>query len=140
MVSFCISLITNEVKHLFTSFGIRISSSKRGLFIFFAHFSSRFSFFFKFIDLTASGLSCGMWDLLCVGIFHWGVGFSLVAAHGFLSSCGLQALECTGLFDPSRIEPASLALQGGFLTTGPQGKPPIFFLIYWYMRFVYFKY
>lgn len=78
--------------------------------------------FLKFIDLTASGLSCGMWDLLCVGIFHWGVGFSLVAAQGFLSSCSLQALECIGLFDPSRIEPASLALQGGFLTPGPQGK------------------
>ena len=54
-----------------------------------------------------------------------------------LSSCGAQLwsawaqkLQCEGLVAPSHvgfvsrqgIEPASPALQGGFLTTGPSGK------------------
>ena len=71
-----------------------------------------------------------------------GLWVSGVAALG-LGSCGLQALErClrslwpTGLVAPSTwelplpgIKPVSLALQGGFLTTGPPERPPILLLI-----------
>ena len=61
-----------------------------------------------------------------------------VAAHGLLSSCGRQSPECTGsvvaaqrlscpetcgiLVPRLGIEPASPALKGRFLTTGPPGK------------------
>ena len=62
---------------------------------------------------------------------------ALVAAVQGLSSCGLRALEhrlssCgtqawlfCGIWDlpDPRIKPVSLALQGGFLTTGLPGKP-----------------
>ena len=58
-----------------------------------------------------------------------------------LSSCSLWAVEprtqylwCTGLValwhvgsSGLGIEPASLAVQGRFLTTGPPGKPKIYF-------------
>ena len=61
-------------------------------------------------------------------------------ACGFLSSCGMRAPEHTGsvvaacrlscptacgiLVPRPGIEPASPALEGGFLTTGPPGKSP----------------
>ena len=48
------------------------------------------------------------------------------------SSCGTQAklLHCVWDLPGPGIEPPSLALQGGFLTTGPPGKPPdhVYFL------------
>ena len=67
---------------------------------------------------------------------------SFVAACRLLSSCGVQAqylrqtgslvavlgLSCPaacGILVPRQgIEPMSPALEGGFLTTGPPGKPP----------------
>ena len=70
-------------------------------------------------------------------IFHCGTQASLVVAHG-LHSCNVQTLECAGsvvaacrlscptargiLVPQPGIEPASPALEGGFLTTGPPGK------------------
>ena len=49
---------------------------------------------------------------------------SLVVEHR-LSSCGTCAQWLRSMWDLPRpgIEPVSLALQGGFLTTGPPGKP-----------------
>ena len=80
---------------------------------------------------------CGMWDLL---LRH--AGFR---AHG-LSSCGTWALEHVGsvvaacglswpvecgiLVPRPGIEPASPALEGGFLTTGPPGKS-LFLYFFW---------
>ena len=115
-----------------------------------------FCLFIFFIFLAASGLSCGMQDLLfqCAGL-------SLVVACRFsLSNCGVWAQECLGLVvcgtwalylrrassvvvacglscpvacgilvPQLRIEPASPAFEGGFSTTGPPGKSlwfPIF--------------
>ena len=65
-----------------------------------------------------------------------------VAACGLLSSCGTQAPEHVGsvvaacglscptacgiLVPQPGIEPASRALEGGFLTTGPPGKSLLF--------------
>ena len=42
-----------------------------------------------------------------------------------LSGCGTQALVAPDMWDLRRpgIKPVSLALQGRFLITGPQGKP-----------------
>ena len=60
---------------------------------------------------------------------------SVVAVHG-LSTCGFWALEWAGLVAPQHvgilvvqpgIEPASPALEGGFLTTRPPVKSLFFF-------------
>ena len=61
---------------------------------------------------------------------------SVVVAHGLsscglwalerrLSSCGAQALLLCGMWDlpGPGLEPVSLALAGGFLTTAPPGTP-----------------
>ena len=77
----------------------------------------------------------------CCGAWALGAQASVVVARG-LSSCGLWALElrlssvahglsCSaacGIFPGPGIEPMSLALAGGFLTTVPPGKPPQFVL------------
>ena len=70
--------------------------------------------FFKkhlFIYLAVSGVSCGRWDL---SLWH---ADSLVVAHRLRCSttCGI-------LVHGSGVKPASPALQGGFLTTGPPQK------------------
>ena len=63
---------------------------------------------YLFISLTALGLSCSMQDLSL-----WQSG-SLVVAHR------LRCLAVCGVLVPQPgIEPTSLALQSGFLTTGP---------------------
>ena len=59
-----------------------------------------------------SGLSCGMRDLSSRP-----VGSSLVVVRGL--SC---PVACGILVPRTRIKPVSLALEGGFLTTGPPGK------------------
>ena len=94
---------------------------------------------YLFIYLAVSGLSCGMWDL-CFGM--WDLFFVacrlFVVACRLLSSCGPRALEREGSVVVARglscpeacgilvprpgIEPASPALEGRFLTTGPPGK------------------
>ena len=53
---------------------------------------------------------------------------SLVAAPG-LSSCGSWAQLPCGMWNlpGPGIEPVSPALAGGFLTTGPPGKPTLWF-------------
>ena len=55
--------------------------------------------------------SCGAWAPECVG--------SVAVAHRF--SC---PMACGILVPRPGIEPTSPALEGGFLTTGPPGKPP----------------
>ena len=53
------------------------------------------------------------------GIFHWRhVGFSLVVARGL--SCPVARRI---LVPRTGMEPTSPELEGGFLTTGPPGKP-----------------
>ena len=49
---------------------------------------------------------------------------SAVVARG-ISSCGTRAQQLRGMWNLPRpgIKPVSLTLQGGFLTTGPPGKP-----------------
>ena len=74
-------------------------------------------------------LRCGTWDL---SLRYVG---SFVAVRG-LSSCDAQALELTGprargLSCPAACGitvPASPALEGGLLTTGPPGKSLAAFL------------
>ena len=71
---------------------------------------------------------CG--GLSCCGAQALGVQASVVVACG-LSSCGSQASLLRGMWDlPGLgIEPMSPALAGGFLTTAPPGKSPIW-LVY----------
>ena len=70
-----------------------------------------FNFFLKnilIINLAALNLSCG--------------------THVVVAG-GLSCSEACGILAPQPgIEPASPALQGGFLTTGPSGESPQFFL------------
>ena len=56
----------------------------------------------------------------------WGAQASIIAVCG-LSSCGTWAElpHDMGDLPGPRIEPLSPALQGGFLTTGPPGKPQV---------------
>ena len=94
-------------------------------------------FFFKFLSFLIYFLVC--WVFVTV----W--GFSSCGKWGLPSTCGTQASHCCGfsccevwvqllrhmgllprgMWNPSgpRIEPISPALAGGFLTTGPPGKP-----------------
>ena len=60
-----------------------------------------------------------------------GMHAAAAAAHG-LSSCGALALLPRGMWDLLRpgMKPASLALAGGFLTTGPSGKPCLLFFFF----------
>ena len=79
-----------------------------------------------------------------LGLLLWCMGSSLLQCAGF-SSCGTQAPECAGsvvvacglscpaacglLVPQPGIKPASPALEGGFLTTGPPGKAPVGFWV-----------
>jgi len=66
---------------------------------------------YLWIYLAVSGLSCGiMWDL---SLWH----MTLVVARGF--SC---SKACGILVSQPGVEPASLGLHGGLLSTGPPGK------------------
>ena len=87
---------------------------------------STFAFSNKFKDfLAASGFSCGRWDLLCCGVKAPELAGSAVVVNGF--SCS----QACGIFVPqTSIKSASPALEGGFLTTGPQGSPSNKFLMF----------
>ena len=55
---------------------------------------------------------------------------ALLAPGEILSTWGLRVLLPCGmrnLSSPTRVEPTPQALEGGFLTTGPSGKYPLFF-------------
>ena len=71
---------------------------------------------------NAQASHCGGFS--CWGVWTRGSRASVVAACEFCS-CHSQAQLPGGMWDLPRpaIEPASLALQGWFLTTGPSGKP-----------------
>ena len=76
------------------------------------------------IYLAASGLGCGMRDLL---LRH--IGFSLVVAHGLWNTGSVvvaRGLRCTaacGILVPQPgIKPVSPALEGRFFTARPPGK------------------
>ena len=70
--------------------------------------------------------SHGAWTSLCGGLFcrAWAL------EHADFSSCSSQAqLPCSMWDLPGpEFELVPRALQGGFLTTGPPGKSPTFFL------------
>ena len=74
--------------------------------------------YIHFSFLAALDLSGGMWDLHCVmlDLSLWPTN-SLVVVGGL--SC---SAVCGILFPGSVIETGFPELQGGFLTTGPQGK------------------
>ena len=124
-----------------------------------------FLFFFKLINLflAALGLCCcgfslvevsrGYSSLLCAGFsLRWllsspSTGSSSCGSRALehrLSSCGAQAWLLRGMWDLPRpgIEPMSLALAGGFLTTAPPGKSQgcLFFDTKLYEFFVYLGY
>ena len=66
--------------------------------------------------------SYGTWPSVVVARGPWSAG-SVVVVHWLSCSaaCGMWDLPGPGL------EPVSPALAGGFLTTGPPGKPGFFF-------------
>ena len=92
-----------------------------------------FIVFIYFYFLAASGLRVQR-----AGSSLWHV-VSFIAAHGLLSSCGARAPRHTGsvvvacglscptsrgiLVSWPGIKPTSPALEGGFFTSGPPGKP-----------------
>ena len=87
-------------------------------------------FFEIFIDfwLCCAVSSAGEWGLLssCGAQASFCSAFSLVAEHGLQSAGSVaKAYSPHGMWDlpGPGIEPVSLALAGGFLTTGPPGKP-----------------
>ena len=74
--------------------------------------------------------SCGKWGPLFIAVRGpLTIAASPVAEHRLqtrrLSNCGSRAQPLRGMWDPPgpRLEPASPALAGGFLTTAPPGKP-----------------
>ena len=71
-----------------------------------------------FVYLAAPGLSCSTWDLCCLmrDLLLWCTG-SLVVARRFSCSTAHEILVPW-----PGIEPASRALQGKFLTSGPPGE------------------
>ena len=116
--------------------------------LFFFNFFKNQVFCFCFLNIylfmAALGLSCSMRDLLLWLLSSCGAWapecVGSVAVWG-LSSCGVWAPECVGslvaahrLSCPAArgilvpwpgIKPASPALEGRFLTTGPPGKSPV---------------
>ena len=79
---------------------------------------------FSFIIFAAAGLSCSMGIRCCSA-----GGFSLVKHVGSMAR-GLSCTTAWGILVPwPGIEPASPALEGGFLTTGSPGKSPWYFLL-----------
>ena len=91
------------------------------------------------IYLAVSSLGCGTQDPHCV---TWDLSLqctdSLVVERGLqraqASLAGAHGLSYSGacgiLVPRPGIKPVSPALQGGFLTTGPPGKSPQFFLLH----------
>ena len=77
--------------------------------------------------------SCGKWGPLFIAVRGpLTIAASPVAEHRLqsrrLSSCGLRAQPLRGTWDLPRpgLEPVSPASAGGFSTTAPPGKPPIY--------------
>ena len=85
---------------------------------------------------TQAFASCGEWGLLFAKVCRLfilvaslaeehrfcAIWVSVVVAWG-LQSTRLSCPEASGIFSDQGIELVSLVLQGGFLTTGPPGKP-----------------
>ena len=95
------------------------------------HFLKGFFFFFWLycISIEACGLLsiCGVRASQCSGCSCG------AQAHSGCSGCGLRSQLPRGVWDlpGSGIEPVSLVMAGGFLTTGPPRKPqPEIFLKY----------
>ena len=89
-------------------------------------------FFYVYLSLAASGLSCGIWDL---SLWHSGVSLAMVPVFqstwalymqhtgSLVVACRLSCPVACGILVPrSGIELASPALEGRFLITGPLGK------------------
>ena len=82
-----------------------------------------------FISLASSGLSCSTWSSLRRTGSVFATRELLLGLEGsVVASCGRHCSTACGILIPQAgIKPISLALQGGFLTTGPPGKPPTLF-------------
>ena len=114
------------------------------LHLFFFFFFKIYLFIFRlcwvFVALQGLSLLAGSGSTLrCVWPFYCG-GFSChgawaLGARGLQSLCcsGLAALSCMWDLPGKGMEPVSFALQGGFLTPGPPGKPwlHVILLIAW---------
>ena len=92
-------------------------------------------FIFKFLFvyfLVALGLRCSTWILIVsFGILNCTTQSLDVAVGSKVVVCGLSCSAACGILVPqSGIEPVFPALQGGFLTTGPPGKPQTG-VLYW---------
>ena len=91
-----------------------------------------YSFIYLFLFLAALALGCytlafsdyGEWGLLSSCGVRLLTAVASPAAEYGLQREGTQSLRPTGLVTPRQpgIKPMSLALAGGFLTTGPPGK------------------
>ena len=87
------------------------------------YFAYLFNFIFKI--LAALDLHCGAWSLpQCAGFSSCGLWApesvaSVVVAYGLI-----HPVTCGILASGPGIEPASLTLEGRFLTTGQPGKSP----------------
>ena len=81
-------------------------------------------------SLQCAGFSL-QWLLLLRSMVSRRVGFSSCGSRALerrLSSCGARAYLLRGMWDLPRpgLESVSPALAGGFLTTAPPGKSPVF--------------
>ena len=85
--------------------------------------------FYLFVYLAASGLGCSGWALCCVvGDLPLQWILELWHTSSVVVACRLSCSMAGGILIPwPGIEPSSPALQGRFLTSGPQGKSPSFF-------------
>ena len=102
------------------------------LFLKFIYLFIYFYFWLCWVFISVRGLSLvaasgGHSSSRCAGLFT--IAASLIVEHRLqtrrLSSCGSRAQLLRGMWDLPRpwLEPVSLALAGGFLTTAPPGKP-----------------
>ena len=100
--------------------------------VFYFYFLKIIYFWLRWVFVAARGLSLvaasgGFSSLWCVGfslrwlLLLWSTG----SRRAGFCSCGARALLLRGMWDlpGPGLEPVSLALAGGFLTTVPPGKP-----------------
>ena len=96
------------------------------LFYFWLHWIFIIEHKLSLVAMSGGYSSCGMWDSHCGGFFCWEAQVleclgSVVTAHGFCCPAACEIFPDHG----SNWFPA---LAGGFLTTGPLGKPKKLFL------------
>ena len=112
-------------------------------FVLFVLFETFLNYLYFWLHL---GLHCCVWASLCSGFSCCG---AQVLGHMGFRSCGsrtsmqMQLAQYTGLAAVHHLgtgtKPVSPPLQGGFLTTGPPGKP-LFVLCSWDLSLVKYFY